>query len=139
MFHQFILIMAMLVMAQAYGATEVVTWPELRSVSISKDKSMPQANDQLLKKIKDKVKVVGFMMPLDWEKERVKEFLLLPYYPTCMHVPFPPPNQVVYVKSKKELLVAYAPVTVLGTFKLQKHKEFALFEMDATSVQEMRK
>lgn len=46
------------------------------------------------------VKLPGFIVPLDVGKDGiVKEFFLVPYFGACIHVPPPPPNQIVYVKS----------------------------------------
>ena len=40
-------------------------------------------------------------MPLDFESTTVKEFLLVPFVGACIHVPPPPANQIIYVKSDK--------------------------------------
>lgn len=41
------------------------------------------------------VKVPGFMVPLEDGADGVTEFLLVPYFGACIHVPPPPPNQIV--------------------------------------------
>lgn len=44
------------------------------------------------------VTIAGFVVPLNLtEDNRVDEFLLVPYFGACVHVPPPPPNQVIYV------------------------------------------
>lgn len=44
------------------------------------------------------VKVPGWAVPLDSDTPMtVKEFVLVPGYGMCVHVPPPPPNQMVYV------------------------------------------
>jgi len=48
------------------------------------------------------VRLPGFIVPLDPPSNagtgnRVSEFLLVPYFGSCIHVPPPPPNQIVYV------------------------------------------
>jgi uncharacterized protein len=46
-----------------------------------------------------KVKIPGFVVPLVVDDNgRVSEFFLVPYFGACIHVPPPPPNQIVYVK-----------------------------------------
>lgn len=46
-----------------------------------------------------KVKIPGFVVPLVVDdKGVVSEFFLVPYFGACIHVPPPPPNQIVYVK-----------------------------------------
>ncbi len=45
-----------------------------------------------------RVKLPGFVVPLEGDGEKLSEFLLVPYYGACIHVPPPPANQTVYVK-----------------------------------------
>ena len=46
-----------------------------------------------------KVKIPGFVVPLVVDDTgMVSEFFLVPYFGACIHVPPPPPNQIVYVK-----------------------------------------
>ncbi|MDM7859158.1 DUF3299 domain-containing protein [Alteromonas sp. ASW11-36] len=44
------------------------------------------------------VKIPGFVVPLEGTAEMTTEFLLVPYFGACVHVPPPPSNQIVYVK-----------------------------------------
>ena len=44
------------------------------------------------------VTLAGYAVPLDFEAETVHEFLLVPYFGACIHVPPPPRNQTVYVQ-----------------------------------------
>ncbi|GMG82145.1 DUF3299 domain-containing protein [Paralimibaculum aggregatum] len=46
-----------------------------------------------------RVRLPGFVVPLDFEGTRVTNFLLVPYVGACIHVPPPPPNQIVYVRA----------------------------------------
>ncbi len=43
------------------------------------------------------IRIAGFMVPLEWGKREVKEFLLVPYFGACIHVPPPPANQIIHV------------------------------------------
>ncbi len=45
------------------------------------------------------IKLPGFVVPLELENRTIREFLLVPYFGACIHVPPPPTNQVVYVQS----------------------------------------
>jgi hypothetical protein len=48
------------------------------------------------------VRLPGFIVPLDAVSSGgVSEFLLVPYFGSCIHVPPPPPNQIVYVHTSK--------------------------------------
>ncbi len=68
-----------------------------------------------------RVKIGGYVVPLDFDSTTVKEFLLVPFVGACIHVPPPPSNQIVYVKSDKgfELGGTFDPVTVTGTIKTE--------------------
>ena len=48
------------------------------------------------------IRVPGYVVPLlgdfGGDFETLEEFLLVPVYGMCIHVPTPPPNQVIYVK-----------------------------------------
>jgi len=64
-----------------------------------------------------RVKIGGYVVPLDFEATTIKEFLLVPFVGACIHVPPPPANQIVYVKSEKgfEIGGQFDPVWVTGT------------------------
>lgn len=47
------------------------------------------------------VRIPGFVVPLEGDDEVVTELLLVPYFGACIHVPPPPPNQIIYVKFEK--------------------------------------
>ncbi|WP_413575328.1 DUF3299 domain-containing protein [Bdellovibrio sp. HCB290] len=64
------------------------------------------------------VKLPGFMVPLEDEQRQVVEFLLVPSSQACIHVPAPPPNQMVFVKMKKGVPAIQGPIWVYGTLKL---------------------
>ncbi len=44
-----------------------------------------------------KVKIPGFVVPVEYDEKQVSSFLLVPYFGACIHVPPPPSNQVVHV------------------------------------------
>jgi uncharacterized protein len=43
------------------------------------------------------IRIAGFMVPLELGKKEVTEFLLVPYFGACIHVPPPPANQIIDV------------------------------------------
>ena len=47
------------------------------------------------------IRIAGFLVPLEWGKREVKEFLLVPYFGACIHVPPPPANQIIHVVADK--------------------------------------
>lgn len=69
------------------------------------------------------VKVPGFMVPLEDNMRKVSEFLLVPSPQACIHVPPPPPNQMVYVKMEDHgAEPAYGPIWVYGTLHLKSQR-----------------
>lgn len=62
------------------------------------------------------IKLPGYVLPLDFEGTLVKSFLLVPYVGACIHVPPPPPNQIVFVQLKQgfESPEMFTPVWVTG-------------------------
>jgi hypothetical protein len=48
-----------------------------------------------------RIRIAGFMVPLESAKGEVSEFLLVPYFGACIHVPPPPANQIIHVVAAK--------------------------------------
>jgi len=76
--------------------------------------------------------IPGFVVPLDTNYERAREFLLVPYFGACIHVPPPPSNQVIHVliskkltKNQKKILrdamSTYGPISLSGTLETVSH------------------
>ena len=47
---------------------------------------------------RQRVRMTGFVVPLDGNQGALREFLLVPYYGACIHTPPPPANQIVHVR-----------------------------------------
>lgn len=87
------------------------------------------------------VKIPGFMVPLEDSSKEVSEFLLVPTPQACIHVPPPPPNQMVYVKMRHAAEVAFGPIWVYGTFKITDKKHMygvASFELEGDAIEAYR-
>jgi hypothetical protein len=57
------------------------------------------------------------MVPLEDDADRVTEFILVPFAGACIHVPPPPPNQMIYVKlqhNQKAKMSFTEPIIVTG-------------------------
>lgn len=68
------------------------------------------------------VRLPGFIVPLEAARRgNVSEFLLVPYFGSCIHVPPPPPNQIVYVHTGKRAAVEsiYDAYWITGKLHLQ--------------------
>lgn len=73
----------------------------------------------------EKVRLPGFIVPFNFEEEgMISEFLFVPFVGACIHVPPPPPNQIVYVTSKKPVAFSslWDPMWIEGTLTTQRHE-----------------
>lgn len=70
-----------------------------------------------------KIRLAGFVAPLTYDNDIVVEFLLVPNFGACIHVPPPPPNQTVVVSVDREhgltIDETYGPVWVEGTLTIE--------------------
>lgn len=85
------------------------------------------------------VKIPGFMVPLEDNARSVTDFLLVPSPQACIHVPPPPPNQMVFVKMEnKGVEAAFIPIWVYGTLHLKSKKHMygeSSFSLSGLSIQ----
>ncbi|KFE57337.1 DUF3299 domain-containing protein [Pseudomonas syringae] len=68
------------------------------------------------------VRLPGYIVPLEVSEEgRVTEFLLVPYFGACIHVPPPPSNQIVHVTSELGVKVEelYQPYWIEGPMQVK--------------------
>jgi hypothetical protein len=80
------------------------------------------------------VRMIGYLLPLDFSGKKGVEFLLVPWVGACIHTPPPPQNQIVYLKFDKgyESSSLYAPVWVEGTLRTESLTK-ELFLVDGVS------
>ena len=88
----------------------------------------------------ERVRIPGYIVPLDFAGTELTEFLLVPYFGACIHVPPPPSNQIVHVKLKDPFKDGgmFVPVWVTGTLTTQAFANAvgdAGYTLDATSVE----
>lgn len=88
---------------------------EFRSLDLSNMKDSDPRAMAALERMKDlwaqaptepalagkKVRLPGFVIPLERKGEEVIEFLLVPYFGACIHTPPPPANQIIHAVSAK--------------------------------------
>ena len=70
------------------------------------------------------VRIPGFVSPLDQNDGMVGDFLLVPYFGSCIHSPPPPVNQTVLVNPKEGNSISMSkirrPVWVVGVLKAER-------------------
>jgi hypothetical protein len=70
-----------------------------------------------------KVRIPGYVVPLEQQAEGLMEFLLVPYFGACIHTPPPPANQIIHVILRQPVpgLRAMDAVWVKGTISVARH------------------
>lgn len=105
---------------RAAAADEPVTldWKTMAALNY-RTGEMPEA----LKKLNGvTVRVPGFMVPLEDTETRVTEFLLVPYFGACIHVPPPPPNQMAHVLMMRNQVIdvnLWDPIWIVGKLTIK--------------------
>ena len=110
---------------QVWGQTksqvkpEDALWVELSHLDADHRKISPA----LKKWIGKPIEIVGWVIPNEFEGGELTEFLLTHYPGGCVHVPLPPPSNLIHVhmnegSKKLEPLAATKKVKVLGKLSL---------------------
>lgn len=93
------------------------------------------------------IRLPGFMVPLDVDdNQQVLSFFIVPYFGACIHVPPPPPNQLIYVADADKAPVLtvdsmYTAFWFTGRLKIsEKQHEMghAAYSMELTHMEEYR-
>lgn len=91
----------------------------------------------------DAVRLPGYVVPLQTDKDGVREFLLVPYFGACIHMPPPPANQIVLVKLAQpaKQLRAMDTVWASGVLRLDRQPSdmgVSGYRLDAARVEAYR-
>ena len=113
----------------------VINWSVLRGLQYRSG----TMSDTLRKLSGKRVRVPGFIVPLEDYQQEAKEFLLVPYFGACVHEPPPPPNQMVYVgmKGGTTKISLFDPVWIEGVMVVSKYQSIygaAGFKMTADRI-----
>lgn len=126
--------------SQAAGAPRLVTWDDLIDVKWAKEvqaemavvgrlgfmKDGTESADRALAKLRSKwdeapiiqtylgqrIRIAGFVVPLDASRDKSRPFLLVPYFGACIHTPPPPANQIILVTPGPDSKVKGVPQTM---------------------------
>ena len=113
-----ITLFSFLLITRSFGSPKVIDWDDL----IPWTTFFSPGDVKFNKNLEDKeVKLPGYVIPLEYYGREINTFLLVPYIGACIHVPPPPPNQIVYVDSTKpwDAIEWWEPVYVTGTLKIE--------------------
>lgn len=110
--HLVTLFLSVTFMLSSVQANSIITisWSELKAQE--ENAQMSIRTDMIGKEIR----IPGYVVPLEGDAGKITEFLLVPYFGACTHVPPPPANQIVLVKIPKGVPVdkLYGAVWVEG-------------------------
>lgn len=129
----------MLNLTKIYAAD--VSWETLKTLEVDLKSKSLIAKGELKKILGSEITMKGFMMPLDYDSKAVVEFLFMPYVPSCMHVPPPPPNQLVFVKMKKGTTIqpSFYPIEITGKIMLDNNKDLeSSYKMEGLKIKELK-
>ncbi len=98
------------------GGVPRLQWQDLRKLDLATGIAAPE----LAKYDGKKIRMPGFVVPLEDNAAKVSEFLLVPNPQACIHVPPPPGNQMVLVRMAGggEHKLTWGPIWVEGTFRI---------------------
>ena len=131
-----LLILPVLFLSSAAAAPKELEWADLIPkdyqyeapdvAHIGQAMAGPQTiNAPVVKALNGKqVKIPGFVVPLEGDENLVTEFLLVPYFGACVHVPPPPSNQIIYVKfpAGAPAEAMYDPIWLTGVIETKQWK-----------------
>jgi len=69
-----------------------------------------------------RVRIKGYLVPLEMGAGTTTEFLLVPYFGACIHAPPPPPNQTIHVQSSAPVKIGSlsTPVEIEGVLSTKR-------------------
>lgn len=118
-----------------------MSWEVLKTLEVDAKTKKNKMSKELEKAVGKEVTLKGFMMPLEYDAKEISEFLLMPYVPSCLHIPPPPANQLILVKMKKGTKVkpSFLPVELKGKLKIEENKELeSSYLIEGISMKEMK-
>lgn len=94
-------------------------------------------SDKVKKEYNDKkIKLPGYIVPIDTtDSGKATTFFLVPFFGACLHLPPPPPNQIIYASFKEGIPIddLEKPYWIEGTvFTKKKLNDVALAAYSAT-------
>ncbi|WP_405231864.1 DUF3299 domain-containing protein [Lentisalinibacter salinarum] len=118
--------LALLLAAPAAPARDApkLTWEEMVPAKTSNDALAVTSSAPVPGLDGRTVQLPGFIVPLESDEGGlISEFLLVPYFGACIHVPPPPPNQLVYVTLEEpfNLVSLQQPYWIEGTLQVEEY------------------
>jgi len=87
-----------------------------------------------------RVRIPGYIVPIESDADgQLLEFFLVPYFGACIHVPPPPPNQIIYGKTEPavpmtDIYAAYYVEGILRTKAFEDETAATAYTLDVERV-----
>ena len=96
-----IIMLSQLLAFSLTASPPIITWEDLSQ----HDHEAGEVRPDIQQLTQTDIQIAGFIVPIELGDftETVREFLLVPNPLACIHVPPPPPNQMIYVKMDYEI------------------------------------
>ncbi|WP_220719558.1 DUF3299 domain-containing protein [Agarivorans litoreus] len=67
------------------------------------------------------MRMPGFIVPLESDGNKITEFFLVPFFGACLHLPPPPPNQIIHVSHPKgiDMIEPWEVVWISGEMQVK--------------------
>lgn len=89
-----------------------------------------------------KIRLPGYVVPLDMLGGDIREFLLVPYLGACIHTPPPPANQIIHaVAARKHALQTMDAIWINGTLRVARsdtNMGVSGYRLDVSSIEPYR-
>lgn len=134
-------ILIIMIFSTRIFASNEINWDLLKKLDVDAKTKKLITPKELKNKIGKEISIKGFMMPLDYDSKAVAEFLFMPYIPSCMHVPPPPPNQLILVKMAKgsKVTPTFSPAEISGKLLLKTNTDLeSSFEIEGKKLTEIK-
>jgi hypothetical protein len=88
------------------------------------------------------IRIPGFIVPLEFDdEETITSFFLVPFFGACIHVPPPPPNQIIYAEIERgiKLDALYSPFWISGklsTELIENDMATAAYSVNVVSIED---
>ncbi len=110
-------------------AQNAVSWDTFARVKLVKQESrfVPQFEDAVMRLNGQRVKVQGFMLPLDQEPQQAHFILSANPTANCFFCMPGGPESLIEVKSGKSVAFSYDPITVTGKLELLREDPMGMY------------
>jgi hypothetical protein len=102
---------------------DVISNQVFNALTSANDDRYQQAliSTNIIKEMVDQpIRIPGFIVPLEFDdQQNITQFFLVPYFGACIHMPPPPPNQMIFVSSSLGISSnnLYEPFWITGILK----------------------